>query len=664
MRLGGKVLVGWLLLCPLVGQAQINTDRMMVMGRMALSYEDYVLSIQRFNLVINAKPYLADPYFFRGLAKFYLEDYVGAMSDCDKAVELNPFRSDSYQLRGLCRVNRKEYASAAEDYRKVVELDPMNKTSRHNLSLCYIEMKQYGEADTALDEMIRLWPSDAEGYTLKAQVSLLKGDTVQALVLVDKALEVNAYEGMAWSLRAMIDLQAGRYEEAEAELDKAILQKPREAGLYINRALARYNRKNLRGTMEDYDTALDIFPGSHLGHFNRGLLRAQVGDDNRAIEDFDFVLEQEPDNMIALYNRAILLDNTGDFRGAIRDVSTVIEAYPEFWTGYQFRASLRRKTGDTKGAELDEFKVMKATLDRRYGGARKPSNRPTRKQSERNMDDFDKLVVADNEESVSQYANEYRGRVQNRQADLSPESLFVLSFHRRESEIGRQKEYHALVEELNNSGLLWRPLYITNSERTLDEESIRQHQASVAKLTEEITESPHSSRLYLIRGLEYYMMYDLEAAQKDLDYCVKLDSVSVLAYFVRAQVRAKQLMADMTKTAGQGESAGMLSAKAVIIQSLYADWNEVSRLAPDLVYTYYNMGTLHLMQKEYKLAEEAFTRAIKWKPDFAEAYYNRGIARIQDGRTADATTDLSRAGELGLYKAYNLIKRYSAEKKQ
>lgn len=661
MRLAGKVWVWWLL-CPLSGWAQINTERMMVMGRMALSYEDYVLSIQRFNLVINSKPYLSEPYFFRGLAKFYLEDYAGAASDCDKAIELNPFRSDSYQLRGLCRVNRKEYESASVDYRKVVELDPMNKPSRHNLVLCCMEMKRYEEAETELDDMIRLWPSDAEGYTMKAQVKLLRGDTVQALAWVDKALEVNAYEGQAWGLRSMIDLQSGRYEKAEEALDKAILQKPRESGLYINRALARYHRKNLRGAMEDYDTALDIFPGSYLGHFNRGLLRAQVGDDNRAIEDFDFVLEQEPDNMMALYNRALLLDNTGDYQGAIRDVSTVIDAYPEFWTGYQYRASVRRKTGDIKGAEQDEFKVLKATLDRRYGGTRPQTGQQTRKQSERNMEDFDKLVVADTEEAVSQYANEYRGKVQDRQVELSPEPMFVLSFYRKNSEVSQKKGFHALVEDLNNSGLLWRTLYITNSELSLDEESFRLHQVSVEKLTEDIARHPGDARLYLVRALEYYMVYDLDSAMKDIEKCIAMDSLSVLGYWTRAQVRAKMQSAGVEEgTAVLSEGMKPKTDLRIAARSLFADWQEVARLAPDFVYTYYNIGTFHLQLEEYRAAEDAFTEAITRAPDFAEAYYNRGIARIKTGRVREAAADLSRAGELGLYKAYNLIKRYSKD---
>ena len=46
-----------LLLFPTLVCAQINTDRVMTIARNALYFEDYVLSIQYFNQVINAKPY-------------------------------------------------------------------------------------------------------------------------------------------------------------------------------------------------------------------------------------------------------------------------------------------------------------------------------------------------------------------------------------------------------------------------------------------------------------------------------------------------------------------------------------------------------------------------------------------------------------------------------
>ena len=89
--------------------SQINTERVILMGRNALYYEDYVLAIQRFNSVISAKPYLAEPFFYRGLAKFYLEDYAGAEADCSLALERRPYTAQYYTLRGLCRVNMEMY---------------------------------------------------------------------------------------------------------------------------------------------------------------------------------------------------------------------------------------------------------------------------------------------------------------------------------------------------------------------------------------------------------------------------------------------------------------------------------------------------------------------------------------------------------------------------
>ena len=72
-----KILLAILLL-PTLLYAQINTERVMTIARNALYFEDYVLSIQYFNQVINAKPYLYEPYFFRALAKINLDDFQGA----------------------------------------------------------------------------------------------------------------------------------------------------------------------------------------------------------------------------------------------------------------------------------------------------------------------------------------------------------------------------------------------------------------------------------------------------------------------------------------------------------------------------------------------------------------------------------------------------------
>ncbi len=75
------------LLFPLAALAQFKTDRLVMIGRSALYYEDYVLSIQYFNQAISAKPYLYEPWFYRGVAKYYLDDFAGAEADCTEAIK-------------------------------------------------------------------------------------------------------------------------------------------------------------------------------------------------------------------------------------------------------------------------------------------------------------------------------------------------------------------------------------------------------------------------------------------------------------------------------------------------------------------------------------------------------------------------------------------------
>ena len=123
---------------PLTTHAQYNIDRVLNAGRGALYYEDYVLSMQYFNQVINAKPYLYEPWFYRAVAKYYLDDFQGAEMDCSEAINLNPYISGIYDLRGVCRIRMKKYREAAADYDMAILHDPTSQALWFNRALCRI----------------------------------------------------------------------------------------------------------------------------------------------------------------------------------------------------------------------------------------------------------------------------------------------------------------------------------------------------------------------------------------------------------------------------------------------------------------------------------------------------------------------------------------------
>lgn len=674
-----KILIAILLL-PTLLYAQINTERVMTIARNALYFEDYVLSIQYFNQVINAKPYLYEPYFFRGLAKINLDDFQGAEADCDAAIQRNPFVVGAYQIRGLARIRQNKFDGAIEDYQTAIKYDPENVVLWHNLSLCHIQKEDYEAAKEDLGKLLTIAPRYTRAYLMRGEVSLKQNDTIQALHDFDKAIDMDRYDPDGWGARAIVRLQQGKYKDAEADLDQSIHLSAKNAGNYINRALARFHQNNLRGAMSDYDLALDIDPNNFLGHYNRGLLRAQVGDDNRAIEDFDFVLKIEPDNMMATFNRGLLRAQTGDYRGAISDYSKVIDEYPNFMAGYYQRAEARKKIGDHKGAEQDEFKVMKMQIDKRNGVSSDSNSSDgdkdvadnsgedsskTRKKSDKNMENYRKIVIADDSEADQRYKSDYRGRVQDRNVTIKLEPMYALTYYEKMSDVKRIVHYHKYIDELNHLKLFPKPLRITNMEAPLTEEQVRFHFALIDAHTSDVVADDKNAKKRFMRGLDFYLVQDFTSSIEDFTQSILLDDTFFPAYFMRALVRYKQLEYKKAEaTMNEGAVSGAQDTKkpevtAIDYEIVKSDLDHVIQLAPDFVYGYYNRGNALSMLKDYRAALVDYDKAIELNPDLAEAYYNRGLTHIFLGNNKQGISDLSKAGELGIVSAYNIIKRFT-----
>ena len=136
------------------------------------------------------------------------------------------------------------------------------------------------------------------------------------------------------------------------------------------------------------------------------------------------------------------------------------------------------------------------------------------------------------------------------------------------------------------------------------------------------------------------------------------------AYFCRSLIRCKQIeyrkATEKAEETGKSESKLISDSPQVLDYELIcADLDKVIELAPDFGYAYYNRGNILSQQSDYHAAIVDYNKAIEYNPNFAEAYYNRGLTYIFLGHNKEGIADLSKAGELGLFKAYNIIKRYT-----
>lgn len=657
-------------------RAQYNVDRLLTGGRIALHYEDYVLSIQYFNQAINQKPYLWEPWQLRSIAKYYLDDWHGAYADASKAIELNPYVTELYDLRGITAIKQNLYDQAIKDYTKAIQQQPANWNYWYNRAVCYLEKASYDTASVQLDTIMAKWPKKAEPLLMKAEICLHRKDTTAAETWVNSSIKLDKYNTDAWRMSGMLALRRNDWQAADTALSKALHLRPKDTGCYINRALARLRLNNLRGAMDDYNSALEFDPNNFLAHYNRGLLRQNLGDDNRAIDDFNFVLKLEPSNVMALFNRATLLDRTGDLRGAIRDYTKVIDIFPNFWTGLQFRAACYRKLGLTAKAEMDEFRIMKAQMDKHQGVQRrwgKAKLNAMRSLGDIDPEKYDQIVVDDNVTEEHQYESAYRGKVQNQRTSTQLLPYLAIIVQHNAARQMTAVPYDAQTGETIGTLSALQPvkgstyaLSIGNVGNGTGIELL----AFVDIITEKINAgqsyAPETlAQLYLLRAVCNASAQDYRSAVSDLDRYVKLSKENAVALWLRAVYTA--MLADYERTANAGTTTATslltLTDKQLQEAAITADFRQALRLAPDNAIILYSYATYLAKQGNTEEAVRLYTQLIRHNPSMAQAYFNRALLLLPTDKAA-AEADLSKAGELGLYNAYSILKQTAKGKKK
>ena len=669
-------------------QGQINTEQVVNIGRNALYFEDYILAIQYFNQAIKAKPFLAEPYFYRSVAKISLEDYQGAEQDAGLAIERNPFIVDAYQVRGVSRQNLGNYAGAVEDYDEGLKLMPEDKNLLFNRAVCESALKNYDEAQQTFDRLLELDRRHDRAYIGLAQMNLARKDTVVALENLNKGIALSKNNAVAYVMRAEIAARSQHdFESAVADMDSAILLEPRYSGYFINRAYMKYNLDDYFGAMADYDYAISLDPNSQEAHFNRGLLRAEVGDNNKAISDFDFVLKSNPSNFMALYNRALLHMRTRQFREAVNDFTAILKKYPNFEAGYMARGEAKRRMGDTKGSEADYEKAMaifkrnkthvstfnpaeiEATAAIKKAEQRALGVEDEPETAEEIMERFNTLLtVTDSDPVKPEYANRQRGHIQNDNIEVEPMPMFSLSYYSRDNKLNGKTHYIREISDVNDSRLLPTTLTLISGEPQLSEEDIQRHFTSIEYYNSLLSHAKPRSIDYFARGLEYLTVKNPEATIADADAAIALSPEFMLAYMLRADAHYMQYRmthaldendATLRSEAPDAMSHAMLRQRqdATMLDMMMSDLDEALKLSPKNVYAHFNKGNIYMLQGDFTSAISCYSTAIELKPDLGEAYYNRGLMYLRMGNKTMGISDLSQAGELGILPSYNVLKR-------
>ena len=637
--------------------AQLNTDRLTSIGRNALYFEDYVLSIQYFNQVIKVKPYLIDPYYFRAIAKIQLEDYVGAEADLDIVIERNPFIHMAYYARGFAKKRLGKWEEAIADFDNALVHAPDNAVYIINRIEAYDELERYDEALADINFLVRRSPKATELQFEKGRLQLVSKDTVGAFETFDHLVKIDKYNPEAWGARALINIIMEHRDEALEDYNQSIKLKTRNPNAYINRGILNYEKHRYRQALADYDKAIELDSTNVGALFNRALLRNEVGDYHMAIGDLDNVLKIDPSMSEAIYQRGLINAHIGNNREAISDFTSIIERHPNFIPALYARAEMYDRLGDVKKAFVDRDNAYK-TKENYHNSQDKVDSLSTAVKVAIDEESVIKSIAQlfNTEADEANGNNGIRGYVQNQAVALNNQPNIVLTYYQKSNNDLPIEHYNPeLLQQLNEAQMLRAPAYLVSDEIKLSEAMIAYHFASIDELSAIIAGRMNEANLYLARAYDYALVQDFALAIEDFSKAIYIDGQNALAYFSRANIRYKKL--EFSVNNEKAENANVQDTYRYEYEMIMRDYDKVIELAPDFAFVWYNRANLLAYQKDYQAAVASYTKAIELEDDLSEAYFNRALTYLLLNQQDKAIADLSKAGELGIYKAYSILKK-------
>lgn len=614
-------------------------------ARQELDKENYTEAIKYLNSAISHRPASYEGYFLRGVAKYYLDDMVGAELDFSESVKYDPYNSDIYHFRAITRVMQYNFGGGLADYARAVELNDKNPLFYLNRARAYLFLQEYDSSISDLNRVFKLKYSKAEVFVLRAMAwrELEKYD--EAMDDLDRAIAKDPAHTNAYVQQGSVWMDMKQSDSAIVAFNRALEYNPEDSYALFNRALAYMESADTANAFHDLNRVIELSPYNSYAYYNRAILKIDKEDMKGAIQDLDKVASLNPDNIVVYLYRGRLKRSMGDLKGAIRDFDKAIEIYPEFADAYMERSEVKKQMMDLKGADKD-FEMAYLINDFNFQKA------DSIKLSE---EMYLKRLMAFSGEFKTKKSESGSEMIQDADIDFRPVFSSVQFTNDIEGirffDSFSKKEYHASM------------ISLTNNDKKIN------MRASQSELEKPDTGSPSDGQYYLRKADLYANIQDYTSALTYYEQAIIFDPDLILAYFGRANTQFKLIdLLDM-----ELEEQSLMDPKADLIKSynpyskssdefkyetILNDYGKVIELDPGFQFAWFNRGNVKAIMGDYWGAVSDYTKALELDPQFADAYFNKGLILIYLNIKSIGCHDMSEAGELGLYNAYQVLKRF------
>ncbi|MBF0490660.1 MAG: tetratricopeptide repeat protein [Candidatus Omnitrophica bacterium] len=224
---------------------------------------NYDQALSDYNQALEFNPNSVEAYSGRGALYDEKGNYDAAISDLTKAITINPNYSEAYRNRASTYDKKGSYNPALVDINKAIELDPKISVYYFARAVVYFHLAEYQKswedamkANTLGYKVDPLFFGDVKKALKQeafdnAQKAYGKGKFDEAIVDLNKVLEIDPQSFEAYSLRASMNASNGHLDLAIADYSKAIEINPKDDTVLNNRAATYYYQKDYQKSWED-----------------------------------------------------------------------------------------------------------------------------------------------------------------------------------------------------------------------------------------------------------------------------------------------------------------------------------------------------------------------------------------------------------------------------
>lgn len=632
-------------------KAQLNERYFYYVGQGLIIDGKYNEAVSMLNMLLRVDETSYEGFFLRGIAKYNLGDYVGAESDFSFAIEVNSVFTNAYHYRAISRSFLGKYDEAVKDFDIAIDIRPDREGIYYSRGITFFMNQQFDRAISDFDYYIRKKPYVVDAYVNRGSCYLMKSDTTQAFNDYNKAVLINKYDPDGYMRRGGLYLAMNELDSAYKDLSKSIELDTMLLAAYFNRAIVSSNKNRPTDAIADFTEVVKLDTMNSLTYFNRALVYSQIGDYTNALKDYKKVEEYSPSNVLLYYNRGGLNMQLGDLESAEEDFTKAIEVYPDFANAYLNRSSARYQMGDMEGSKSDKLiadmkiqeyksKLVDSTFSQ-YADTSKFFNKLISFDVDFGNDDFENVKRNDIDIRLLPmfrfaYAKEYSLKKNlyysnDEINDFKSKNKFDGIEFAIRSEIEESKSIELLEEyeqKSNKRNASWQDLF----ELAVIQSELHQYSRAVASFTKIIKMNPDNAFLYVNRAVVH---------------------VEMIEFITKLEEQSSKIVIDASP-----ENVLKASRRIYSYQEAIDDMLIAIQLEPNIAQLYYNLGNLLSLEGKQIEAIDAYTKAIGLNSSLGESYFNRGMIQLHLKDTQKGYLDISKAGELGMESAYELLERF------